>query len=223
MPTTVNSMKKRTFVLRVFVIVAFCAMGFTTPAAADDGRIVPAATRPGGTPSLPGTFGPLDAFIEYATSIVTTQKAASDGPLAPTAAPAIPTPIPARAVPQARSYPRTFSTYDELVEYATAVAATQEASNAHLAAVTAREDATRAALATVFDPRVRGGLLQSRTDLMDDTTVQALQTQLANDVLTARQLVADGAATAAPTAWHLPSSERTRRTSGRRRITSSRR
>jgi murein DD-endopeptidase MepM/ murein hydrolase activator NlpD len=204
MPTTVNSMKKRTFVLRVFVTVAFCAMGFATPAAADDGRIVPAATRPGGTPSLPGTFGPLDAFIEYATSIVTTQKAASDGPLAPTAAPAIPTAVPTRAVPQARSYPRTFSTYDELVQYATAVAATQAASNDHLAAVTAREDATRAVLATVFDPRVRGGLLQSRTDLMDDTTVQALQTQLANDVLTARQLVADGATTPATTAWHLP-------------------
>jgi murein DD-endopeptidase MepM/ murein hydrolase activator NlpD len=39
---------------------------------------------------------------------------------------------------------------------------------------------------------------------MDDTTVQALQTQLANDVLTAGQLVADGATTPAPTAWHLP-------------------
>lgn len=204
MPTTVNSMKKRTFVLRVSIAVALCAMGFATPAAADDGPTTPVTARPGGAASLPRTFGPLDAFIEYATSIVTTQKASSDTPLAPTAAPAIPTAAPARAVPQARSYPRGFSTYDALVEYATAIATTQEASNDRLAAVTAREDAARATLTTVFDPRVRGGLLQSRSDLMDDVTIQALQSQLANDVLTARQLVADGAVLTSPAPWHLP-------------------
>jgi murein DD-endopeptidase MepM/ murein hydrolase activator NlpD len=208
MPTTVDSMKKRTFVLRVFVTVAFCAMGFATPAAADDGPTAPATARPSGAASLPGTFGPLDAFIEYATSIVTTQKAAGDGLFLPTAASTpgliVATSAPARAAPQARSYPRAFSTYDALVEYATSVATAQQASNDRLAALIARDDANRATLATVFDPRARGGLLQSRSDLMDDMTIQALQSQLASDVLAARQLVADGAVVTTPVSWHLP-------------------
>jgi murein DD-endopeptidase MepM/ murein hydrolase activator NlpD len=201
-------MKKRTFVLHVFVTVALCAMGFATPAAGDEGPTAPPTPGPGVGPSLPRTFGPLDAFIEYATSAVTTQKAVNDGVLAPiagsTSAPAVAIPAPARAAPQARSYPRTFSTYDDLVAYATGVAATQEAANDRLAALTAREDAERGALATVFDPRVRGGLLEARADLMDDVTIRALQTQLANDVAASRQLVADGAVGAAPAPWQLP-------------------
>jgi murein DD-endopeptidase MepM/ murein hydrolase activator NlpD len=183
-------------------------MGFATPAAADGGPTASPTARPGIAPLLLPTFAPLDAFIEYARGIVTTQKAANDGLVAPTAAstaaPAAPTAVPARAAPEARSYPRTFSTYDALVEYATGIATTQEASDDRLAALTAREDANRAALATVFDPRVRGGLLQSRTDLMDDLTIRALQTQLANDVSAARQLVADGAVVTPPASWRLP-------------------
>jgi murein DD-endopeptidase MepM/ murein hydrolase activator NlpD len=84
------------------------------------------------------------------------------------------------------------------------LATTQEAANDRLAGLTAREDANRAVLATVFDPRVRGGLLHSRTDLMDDVTIRALQSQLANDVLAARQLVADGAVVTPPAPWLLP-------------------
>jgi murein DD-endopeptidase MepM/ murein hydrolase activator NlpD len=205
MPTTVNTMKNKTFILRVSIAVALCATLFATPAAADDGPTAPATARPGGAASLPRTFGPLDAFIEYATSIVTTQKATGDGLLTPTAAsmPAA-TGAPARAVPEARSYPRAFSTYDALVEYATSVATAKQASNDRLAALAARDDANRATLATVFDPRARGGLLQSRSDLMDDTTIQALQSQLASDVLAAHQLVADGAVVTTPVSWHLP-------------------
>ena len=201
-------MKKKTFVLHVFIAAALCAIGVATPAAADEAPTAPPTPRPGIAPFLPNTFAPLDAFIKYATAIVTTQKAANDGLVAPTAAtapaPAAPTGVPARAAPQARSYPRTFSTYDELVEYATGVAATQEASNDRLAALAAREVVNKAALATVFDPRIRGGLLRSRTDLMDDVTIRALQTQLANDSLAARQLVADGAVLTPPASWHLP-------------------
>jgi murein DD-endopeptidase MepM/ murein hydrolase activator NlpD len=70
--------------------------------------------------------------------------------------------------------------------------------------VTAREEASRAVLATVFDPRVRGGLLRSPADVMDDKAVHALQTQLANDLLTSQKLVANGAIVTAPTPWHLP-------------------
>jgi len=207
-PASVDSMKNKTFVLHVFIAVALCAMGFATPSAADEGPTAPPTARPGVAPFLLPTFAPLDAFIEYARGIVTTQKAANDGHVAPTAAstatPSAPTAVPARAAPQARSYPRTFSTYDALVEYATGIATTQEASNGRLAALTAREDANKATLATVFDPRVRGGLLQSRTDLMDDVTIRALQTQLANDVTAARQLVAAGAVVTPPASWRLP-------------------
>jgi murein DD-endopeptidase MepM/ murein hydrolase activator NlpD len=200
-------MKKKTFVLHVSVAVAFCATGFATPAAGDEGPIAPPTPLPGAAPSLPRTFAPLDAFIEYATSIVTTHKAGSDSLAAPMAAPTtvpvIPTAVPSRAVPQARSYPRAFSTYDALVEYATSIAAAQQAANDRLAALTAREGANRAALATVFGPRVRGDLVRSRMDLKDDA-IQAIQTQLANDVVTARQLVAEGAVVATPASWRLP-------------------
>jgi murein DD-endopeptidase MepM/ murein hydrolase activator NlpD len=200
-------MKKR-FVPHVLVAMALCAMGFGTAAAADEGPTAPPIARPGVAPLLPPTFAPLDAFIEYARGIVMTQKAASEGLVTPTAAsaaaPSPTTAVPARAAPLARSYPRTFSTYDALVDYATSVATAQEAANDRLAALTAREDANRAALATVFDPRVRGGLLQSPAGLMDDATIRALQTQLNNDVLAARQLVVDGAVVTPPASWRLP-------------------
>ena len=201
-------MKKKRFVLLVLIAMALSAMGFATPAAAEDGHVAPPTPQPGFAPSPPRTFTPLDAVIEAATSILAAQKASSDGLSAPRArsAPAsvVPTLAPARAAPEARSYPRTFSSYDGLIEYANSLAAAQEASDTRLAAVTAREEASRATLATVFDPRVRGGLLRSPTDVMDAATVQALQTELAKDVLTAQQLVANGAAMTTPTSWHLP-------------------
>ena len=201
-------MRKRTIVVHLSVVVALCAIGFVTPAAADEGPNVPPTPRPGFAPFAPSTVAPLDSFLESSRAIVTTQKAMNDVLAAPaadsTSAPAAPPAVPARAVPQARSYPRTFSTYDELVEYATAIATAQKASDDRLAALTSREDATRALLAAVFDPHVRGGLLRSRADVMDDATVGALQTQLANDIQAARQLTADGAVVSAPAPWHLP-------------------
>ena len=201
-------MKKKTFVLHVSIAVALCATSFATPAAADDGPTAPPAARPGLAPALPQTASPLDAFIEFAKSIVATQKAANDGSVVPnaasTSAPAGSVTVPARAAPQARAYPRTFSTYDALVDYANGVATTQQAADDRLASLMAREDANRTTLATVFDPRARGGLLQSPSDVMDDGTIRALQAQLANDVLAQRQLVADGAVITAPSAWQLP-------------------
>jgi murein DD-endopeptidase MepM/ murein hydrolase activator NlpD len=204
-------MQKKKLVLHVFIAVALCATGFAAPAAADEGPTAPPTARPGVGPFVLPSFAPLDAFIEYARGIVMTQKAASEGLVTPAAvSTAAPSPttataaLPPRAAPQARSYPRTFSTYDELTEYATSIATAQEAANDQLAAVTARENANRAALATVFDPHIRGGLLQSPAQLMDDATIRSLQTQLQSDVLAARQLVADGAVVAPPAAWHLP-------------------
>ncbi len=114
-----------------------------------------------------------------------------------------PTPVP-RAVPAARSYPRTFASYDALIDYADGVAATQKASDDHLAALVLRVDADTATLATILDPRVRGGLLRSRTDLMDDATFGALRKEVTNDVTSVGQLVASGAVVTAPISWRLP-------------------
>src|SRR4051812_46782379 len=137
---------KKTSVIHVLAGVTLCVASFGMPAAADDGRISPPAARPGIAPFLAQTTAPLDA-------------ADANAPTTPTTSfPAIPT---ARAVPQARSYPRTFTTYDTLVDYASSVASAQQAASDRLVALAARVDADRAALATVFDPRVRGGLLQS--------------------------------------------------------------
>lgn len=211
-------MKKKAVVLHVSIAVALCAMGFAAPAAADEGPTGPSTSLPGIGSSPPRTITPFDAFIEFARSIITTPKAASDVPVAstttstpapvvPTAAPsALITPMetPARAAPVARSYPRTFSTYDALVDYATSMATTQATSNDHLAAVTAREEANRGALSAIFGPRTRDDLLEVRADLMDDATIQAIQTQLTHDAATARQLIAEGAVLTTPSSWRLP-------------------
>lgn len=124
-----------------------------------------------------------------------TPAAADEGP------PGQPAP---RVAPAARSSPRSFTTYVSLVDYAKSVAASQQDFDARLAAVIAREDAAVATLESVFDPRVRGGLLRSRTDLMDDATLTALRKQLASDAATRRQLIADGATVAPAASWHLP-------------------
>src|SRR3989442_15789432 len=155
-------MKKKRFVLLVLIAMALCAMPFAVPAAADDGHVATPTPQPGFAPSLPRTFTPLDAVIEAATSILAAQKASGDGLSAPTApsAPAsvVPTPAPVRAAPEARSYPRTFSSYDGLIEYANSLASAQEASDTRLAAGTAGGGARPATLGTVFGPRVRGRL-----------------------------------------------------------------
>jgi murein DD-endopeptidase MepM/ murein hydrolase activator NlpD len=201
--------KKIVHVLYLSLAVALCANGLAAPAAADDGpNVTPPSdlARPAG-PSV-RTLSIYDVFVEFAASIATGHKGPEGRPAAPTVAPGpaaelATTPSPQRAAPIARSYPRTFSTYGALVEYASSVAATQQASNDRLAAVIAREAAAREALAAVFDPRVRGGLRQSRTDLMDDATLNVLRTQVANNAA-ALQLLADGAVAAPATSWHLP-------------------
>jgi murein DD-endopeptidase MepM/ murein hydrolase activator NlpD len=124
-----------------------------------------------------------------------TPAAADDGPTAPTAP---------RVAPAARSYPRGFNSYPSLIDYAKSVAAARQDSDTRLAAVMARQEAAEATLESVFDPRVRGGLLRSRTDLMDDATLTALRKQLATDAATRRELIADGATAAPAASWRLP-------------------
>ncbi len=170
-----------------------CAISLSTPAAADDG---PTAT-------LIPRAGPVDLPLRSLA-----QTASNDRVLpftAPAVADAGPTAFPApRAAPAARSYPRGFTSYDALIDYAKSVAAAQRESDDRLVALMARQDTAIAAVEAVFDPRVRGGLLRVRTDLMDDATLHALRTQIANDAATGRQLVADGAVAAPAGQWRLP-------------------
>jgi murein DD-endopeptidase MepM/ murein hydrolase activator NlpD len=195
-------MKKTFDLIRLCLAVVLCATGLTTPAAAGD---VPTATPLPRAGPLPRVFSTYDALEDKAASIATTQKSSSDGPAASTVVSEVPTATPApRAAPVARSYPRSFSTYDALVEYASSIATTQQTANDQLAALLVRQEETKAALAEVFDPRLRGGLLKSRTDLIDDATLNRLRTQLASDAATARELKRAGAVVAPPASWHLP-------------------
>lgn len=200
-------MKKTFALIRLCLAVALCAIGLSTPAAADD---VPTATPAPRAGSLLGSsirvFSPYDSLDDKTASITTTGKAWNDGPLDGAVGSAATTVTPAsRAAPFARSYPRTFYTYDALVEHASEIATTQDALNDRLAELMTREDATRTALEEIFNPRVRGGLLKSPTDVVDAATLKALRTQLANDSATRRQLIGDGAVVApAAASWHLP-------------------
>ena len=177
---------------------------FCDAPAADD---VPTATPTPRAAPLSGASSQLlsmyDVIQDKATSIATARKASNDGPAGGTVVAEVPTAAP-RAAPQARSYPRSFNTYDALVDYATDVATRQAGSNDRLAELTVRDDAAKAALAEVFDPRVRGGLLQSRHDVIDDMSLKTLRTQLANDAATRSQLLAEGAVMAPASSWHLP-------------------
>ncbi len=136
------------------------------------------------------------AMLLGAVSLANTANA-DDGPIAPSS------PAP-RAAPAARSYPRSFTTYGALIDYAKSVAVARQESDLRLAALTAQQDAATAALKSVFDPRARGGLLRSRANLMDDTTLNALRTELVSDAATGRQLVADGATATPAESWRLP-------------------
>jgi murein DD-endopeptidase MepM/ murein hydrolase activator NlpD len=187
---TLDSMKKKILlVLHVSIAVALCANGLAAPAAADDGPTATPASLVAPPASPLRTFSIYDVFVEFATKVTTGQKASDAPAVAPAPAPALPAAmLPERAVPAARSHPRTFSTYDELVEHASAVATTQQTKNDQLAALMAREDAARAALA----------------DLMEDATVSAIRTQLANDAAISRQLLAEGAIAAPAASWRLP-------------------
>jgi murein DD-endopeptidase MepM/ murein hydrolase activator NlpD len=190
-------MQKKAFVLHVSVALALCATGLAAPAAAGEVPTGSPAPRGAPVPSLRRTFAGLDAIIDLAAS----RQSGGPGAVAASPSPAV---APPRAAALARSYPRTFSTYDALADYAISVAAAQQTLNDRLATLLSREDAARATLSTVFDPRLRGGLLRSRDDLMDDATIQALETQVASDVIVGRQLVADGAVVPTSASWQLP-------------------
>jgi murein DD-endopeptidase MepM/ murein hydrolase activator NlpD len=114
-------------------------------------------------------------------------------------------PPPPRAVPLARALPRTFASYDALLATATAVANDQVALYAQLVATQNEHDLAASLLASVADPRVRGGLVRTETNVSDEATIAALRSEVAVTSATQVQLLANGAAATAPApSWTLP-------------------
>ncbi|HEX6061322.1 MAG TPA: M23 family metallopeptidase [Candidatus Limnocylindria bacterium] len=112
---------------------------------------------------------------------------------------------PARAVPLARALPRTFASYDALIATATAVANDQVTLYAQLVATQSERDLASSLLASVADPRVRGGLVRTETNVSDEPAIAALRSEVAVTSATQAQLLANGAIATAPSpTWTLP-------------------
>jgi murein DD-endopeptidase MepM/ murein hydrolase activator NlpD len=115
------------------------------------------------------------------------------------------TTTPARAVPLARSLPRTFPSYDALLAAANAVANDQSTLYAQLVATQTEHDLAKTLLATVSDPRLRGGFIHTETNVSDEPALVALRAEVAATEATQAQLVATGATAAPPSStWKLP-------------------
>ena len=115
------------------------------------------------------------------------------------------TTTPPRAVPLARALPKTFSSYDALLATASAVANDQSTLYAQLVATQSERDLATSLLATVADPRVRGGFVHAETNVSDEPAMVALRAQVAATQATVAQLVASGATATAPSpTWKLP-------------------
>ena len=123
------------------------------------------------------------------------QASADDGTAGP----------PPRAVPLARAIPRTFNTYDSLIATASAVANDQLSLYAQLAAARAEADVAKTIVASVLDPRQRGGLIRSPSDAGEHPPIAALQAEIAATAATETRLLASGAIATPPAAtWKRP-------------------
>ena len=112
---------------------------------------------------------------------------------------------PARAVPVARALPRTFPSYDALLATARAVANDQLALYTDLAATQTEHDLASSLLASVADPRVRGGLVRTESNVSDEATIAALRSEVAATSAAQADLLANGASASAPSiTWTLP-------------------
>src|SRR5258708_25345275 len=80
-----------------------------------------------------------------------------------------------------------------LLARASAVANDQVTLYAQLLIAQAQTDTAKAALASVIDPRVRGGLVRIESNVSDEPALTALPTQVTTDLAVQAQLVARGA------------------------------
>lgn len=113
------------------------------------------------------------------------------------------TTTPARAVPLSRALPPSFASYDALIATAGAVANDQAVLNAKLLAAETAHDVAKALLASVVDPRQRGGLVHTDASISKDES--ALRAEIAATAATETQLIGSGASATPPDpAWRLP-------------------
>src|SRR6266542_621978 len=103
------------------------------------------------------------------------------------------TATPPRAVPLARALPKTYLSYDSLLATAAAVANDQVSLYAQLQAVRAENDLAKTILASVADPRLRGGFVRIETNVTDEPARAALRAEVAATEATQAQLIASGA------------------------------
>jgi murein DD-endopeptidase MepM/ murein hydrolase activator NlpD len=110
-----------------------------------------------------------------------------------------------RAVPQARSYPREFSSYDALIAYAATVAADQNALDARAAALRDERNALSATLSTDGTRSSRGGRLFDPDAARDGRSALASASARVSDLAALDKTVtAAGALTTLATPWRMP-------------------
>jgi murein DD-endopeptidase MepM/ murein hydrolase activator NlpD len=110
-----------------------------------------------------------------------------------------------RAIPQARAYPRTFSSYDTLIAYATAVAADQNALDAQVAAVRLERNALSATLSTDGAGSGRGGRLFDPDARRDARSAMATASARVSDLVSLdKKITAAGALTTPSSPWRMP-------------------
>jgi len=110
-----------------------------------------------------------------------------------------------RAVPQARSYPRAFSTYDALIDYATTIASDQNDLDVRAAAVRSERNALSATLSADGTGSVRGGRLFDPDGRRGErSTVAAMSARIRDLVALDKTVTAAGALTTASLPWRMP-------------------
>ena len=127
--------------------------------------------------------------------MLSTAANADDGP-----------PLP-RAVPAARSLPRSFATYNDLIAYASSVAADQSAIDQRVGEAKTQLSALTAVLGTINSPTPRGGALydlNAETISRARTDVPALTSRARLLTRTLSNLAQAGALTAERTPWRIP-------------------
>ena len=110
-----------------------------------------------------------------------------------------------RAVPQARAYPRAFTTYDALIAYATTIAADQNALDARVAAIRSERNALSATLSADGMSSTRGGRLFDPDARRDErSAIAAASARVGDLVALDKTVTAAGALTTASTPWRMP-------------------
>ena len=110
-----------------------------------------------------------------------------------------------RAIPAARAIPRTFASYDALTVAASAVASDQAALLVQLTAARADGDLAKLILASVADPRVRGGLIRIEANVSDGAARAAIRADIAAAASVEARLLERGATPTAPAlTWQRP-------------------